>query len=86
MFEISVRHLPVKHSSGVVVGILSDRDIQRAMVVRKQVSRSLTIKSLFFKEHIHRIEFISLSGLLLGLGFMMSITGPIHRNPISLYV
>lgn len=35
MHEKSIRHLPVLDERNIVVGILSDRDIQRAMNVRK---------------------------------------------------
>ncbi|MBU6152941.1 MAG: CBS domain-containing protein [Bdellovibrionales bacterium] len=34
MLQRRIRHLPVTDSKGDVIGILSDRDIQRAMVVR----------------------------------------------------
>jgi CBS domain-containing protein len=36
MLQHRFRHLPVTDSMGEVIGILSDRDIQRAMEVRRQ--------------------------------------------------
>jgi len=36
MLEHRFRHLPVTDTMGEVIGILSDRDIQRAMQVRRQ--------------------------------------------------
>ena len=36
MYEHRFRHLPVTNELGDVIGILSDRDIQRAMEVRRQ--------------------------------------------------
>ena len=34
MLQRRIRHLPVSDSKGEVIGILSDRDIQRGMIVR----------------------------------------------------
>lgn len=36
MLEKNIRHLPVVDKSGKLIGIMSNRDIQRAMVVNKE--------------------------------------------------
>lgn len=37
MFENKIRHLPVVDDNGVLKGILSDHDIQRAMIVQRDI-------------------------------------------------
>lgn len=36
MYEKSIRHLPVVDQEGIITGMLSDRDIQRAMVINRE--------------------------------------------------
>ena len=35
MYEKRIRHLPVIDNEGIVIGMLSDRDVQRAMVINR---------------------------------------------------
>lgn len=47
MFKKEIRHLPVFDEEGQLVGMLSDKDVQRAMVMKKisPTSQELTLNS-----------------------------------------
>src|SRR5687768_1584204 len=48
LLENSIRHLPVTDDAGTVVGIISDRDFQRAMwPVQNTRSRDENVKPIF---------------------------------------
>ncbi len=65
MFEKKVRHLPVTEKDGTVTGMLSDRDVQRAMVVDR--SNGEKVEEIFLTttkkvaEYMTPIAFTALS-------------------------
>lgn len=55
-----IRHLPVTDESGAIVGILSDRDVSRAMVSRIDHGRpGLPMESLEFEPNAHVRDYMS---------------------------
>ncbi len=54
MKKLSIRHLPVVNESGEIVGILSDRDVQRAVTV----VNSETGRSNYIQNHKKVIDFM----------------------------
>lgn len=52
MQDLKFRHLPVVDDKGMVVGILSDRDLQRAMTPTADISRSFDDEVEFNEEFL----------------------------------
>lgn len=55
MKKLSIRHLPVVNSSGEIIGILSDRDVQRAVTV----VNSETGRENYIQNHKKVIDFMT---------------------------
>lgn len=55
MKKLSIRHLPVVNESGDVIGILSDRDVQRAVTV----VNSETGRSNYIQNHKKVVDFMT---------------------------
>ncbi len=68
MQENEIRHLPVVNNSNELVGILSDRDLARALRMEVEVSRSVPVTSYQFPK-----------GLLVR-DFMSTPVRTVHRN------
>ena len=55
MRDFSIRHLPVINEAGEIIGILSDRDVQRAMTVMS----SGNSKSNYIQNHKKVVDFMT---------------------------
>lgn len=59
MFANKIRHLPVLDRDGAIEGILSDRDVQRAMVSEVSDGFGFKVESVKFKENSKVVDYMA---------------------------
>jgi CBS domain-containing protein len=59
MYRNKIRHLVVKNKRGEVVGVLSDRDVQRAMQSKISESFGFKLESVKFEEGSRVLDYMS---------------------------